>query len=191
MNQGVHPNPAQVPTLTEVIDLLTLAPVGERGMHHSPRPAAPAPGTPGAAPIVTSGLSAAQAQSHWTPMSTVVLSGMDNAPVPPMVSLADVPVLESVVFEPSAPMAPAPSAERAESVVLPEITEAQLAQRVLTDVQKQIDGMLDFRLREALAPIMARHSDALVRDLREELKRTMHDVVTRSVAQEMAKLRQR
>lgn len=70
-------------------------------------------------------------------------------------------------------------------------TEAQIAQRVLGDVQKQIDGMLDFRLKEAIAPLLARHSEALVRDLRDELSRTMRDVVTRSVAQELAKLRHR
>ena len=74
---------------------------------------------------------------------------------------------------------------------MPEIDEAQLAQRVLSAVQKQIDGMIEFRLREALAPILARHSEALVRDLHEELNRTMRDVVARSVSQEMAKLRHR
>jgi hypothetical protein len=208
MNQTGRPNPAQVPTLTEVIELLNLTPVGEEGMHHAPCSPAPAPGSAGSAPIVTSGLSSSQAPSHWTPMSTVVLSSLGSAPVPPMVSMADLPVLEAVVYEPAlgpepvastvlpvaAPMlAPVASAQGAETTrpSLPDVTESQLAQRVLADVQKQIDGMLDFRLREAMAPILARHSDALVRDLREELKRTMQDVVTRSVAQEMAKLRQR
>ncbi len=71
------------------------------------------------------------------------------------------------------------------------LLEGQLAQRVLNDVQRQIDGMLEFRLREALAPVLARHSEAIVRDLKDELSRTMRDVVARSVAQEVAKLRPR
>ena len=71
------------------------------------------------------------------------------------------------------------------------VQEGQLVQRVLTDVQRQIDSMLEFRLREALAPVLARHSEAIVRDLKEDLARTMRDVVARSVAQEVAKLRQR
>ncbi len=98
---------------------------------------------------------------------------------------ARLPVLDQALQVPS----PAPR-----TVAGPElgpISEAQLAHRVLVDVQKQIDSMLDFRLREAIAPLLTRHSEALVRDLREELTRTMRDVVTRSVAQEVAKLRSR
>lgn len=68
---------------------------------------------------------------------------------------------------------------------------ALVTQRVLGDVQKQVDGMLEFRLREAMAPVLARHAEAMVQDLKEELRRTMRDVVTRSVAQEVAKLRHR
>jgi hypothetical protein len=71
------------------------------------------------------------------------------------------------------------------------VDEAQLAQRVLADVQKQIDSMLEFRLRESLAPILASAAEALVRELRQELSRTMTDVVARSVAQEVARQRPR
>jgi hypothetical protein len=76
-------------------------------------------------------------------------------------------------------------------VEVTEVTEPQLAHRVLSVVQKQIDGMIEFRLREALGPILQRQADALVRELRDELKQTMQDVVTRAVAQEMAKVRPR
>lgn len=240
MSQAGHPHPAHVPTLTEVIELLSPTPVGESGLHQVPRPPAPEQGAAGSVPIVTSGLAASrQASSGWTPMSTVVLPSLDSAPVRPVSAMADLPVLEeavafdtalrawpvpeltdAVLAEPEQPpiqvpqdstLLPAPLPEpvaahlsatvptRAEPAepaappapVLPDVTEAQLAQRVLGDVQKQIDGMLDFRLREALAPILSQYSDALVRELRDELNRTMRDVVARSVAQEMAKLRQR
>lgn len=205
MSQGVQPNPAQVPTLTEVIELLSPTPVRETGLNDLPRPAAPQQGTAAATPIVTPGLPTGQPQEAWAPMTTVVVPTLDNVVHPAVVALADLPVLDAVVPEPavvppvsspvysSAPLtAQAAVAEaRAHEPVLPEISEAQLAQRVLADVQRQIDGMLDFRLKEAIGPILARHSEALVRELREELTRTMRDVVARSVAQEMAKLRQR
>ncbi len=184
MNQFAQPNPAQVPTLTEVIELLSPTPVADVGMNNAPRPAAPAVGSPGAAPIVTSGLQSSQPPSNWTPMSTVVL---------PSLPVVDLPVLQSVVPEPVAmAIRPVPVPVPAPVVQpVPEINEAQLTARVLGDVQRQLDGMLDFRLREAISPILARHSEALVRDLREELSSTMRDVVARSVAQEVAKLRQR
>ncbi len=230
MSQGAKPNPAQVPTLTEVIELLSPAPVRDDGLNQVARPAAPVQGTPAAAPIITRGLPANQeGRAAWAPMTTVVVSSLAPASGQAVVSLADLPVLEAVVPEPVVAPELAPSARPAiqpdvqpaplpvqrpvqatliptvtdevkpvEPVVapalapvLPEISEAQLAQRVMGDVQRQIDGMLDFRLREALGPILARHSEALVKDLREELNRTMRDVVARSVAQEMAKLRQR
>ena len=72
-----------------------------------------------------------------------------------------------------------------------ELTHEQLVQRVMVDVQRRVDSMLEFRLREALTPILARHTEALIRDMRDELSLTMRDVVTRSVAQELAKLRPR
>jgi hypothetical protein len=196
-----RPNPAAVPTLTEVIELLSPTPVGDVGMTSAPRTAPAAPGTPEGAPIVTSGLASGQAAS-WTPMTTVVVPTLREVAVPP-VAPPDLPVLRSVVSPPaSIPLAAVPTVAALTPVaepmsapvqpaVLPELSEAQLTQRVMSVVQKQIDGMIEFRLKEAMAPILARHTDALVRELREELTRTMSDVVARSVAQEMAKLRQR
>ncbi len=69
------------------------------------------------------------------------------------------------------------------------ISEAELTQRVLADVQKQIDMVLEVRLREALAPALARASDALVRDARKELTSALRDVVARSVAHELGRKR--
>ena len=148
MTGTTRPHPAQVPTLTEVIDLDAPLVV----------PQVPAP-------------SASAAALSPTPAP---------APAPavrtPPISLDSLPVLAEAV---------SPAA------LQPEVSEAQLAHRVLADVQKQVDGMLEFRLREALAPVLARHTEAIVRDLRDELSRTLKDVVARSVTQELAKLRQR
>jgi len=47
--------------------------------------------------------------------------------------------------------------------------------------------MLEVRLREALAPILARATDALVRDARKELTAAMRDIVARSIASELGR----
>ena len=141
MTGSLRPHPAQVPTLTEVIDL----------------------SAPPVAPQVP------------PPVAFAPAASVPPATRTPPISLDSLPVL----------------AEAVSPAALPGVSEAQLAHRVLADVQKQVDGMLEFRLREALAPVLARHTEAIVRDLRDELGRTLKDVVARSVAQELAKLRQR
>lgn len=47
--------------------------------------------------------------------------------------------------------------------------------------------MLEVRLRESLAPILARVSDALVREARKELSAALRDIVARSVASELSR----
>ncbi len=64
-------------------------------------------------------------------------------------------------------------------------------QRVLADVQRQIDLMLEVKLREALAPALTRATDALLREARTGLASTLRDVVSRAVAQEIARHRGR
>ncbi len=73
----------------------------------------------------------------------------------------------------------------------PAFNEEQIAQRVLSDVQRQIDLMLDYRLREILTPILTRATDGVIREARAELASTLRDVVTRAVAQELARHRTR
>jgi hypothetical protein len=116
-----------------------------------------------------------------------------------------VPTLTEVVAWPDVvqPVSAAPNAEvdeaalvesasgfeaRAASMaVLP--SEEQMVQRVLTDLQRQIDLMLEYRLREALTPVLARAADGIIRDARGELASTLRDIVARAVAQEVARHR--
>jgi hypothetical protein len=77
---------------------------------------------------------------------------------------------------------PAPKAGAA-----PTPSEVQLTQRVLADLQRQVELMLEVRLREALAPILARATDALVRDARKELTAAMRDIVARAIARELGR----
>lgn len=141
MNGTSRPHPAQVPTLTEIIDVQGPAPVASIGR--------------------------------------------------PPVALDALPVLGEVVSPPGQQSVPLARPFPQQPDLPPAVTEAQLAHRVLSDVQRQIDGMLEYRLKEAMAPLLARHTEAIARDLRDELNRTLKDVVARSVAQELAKLRQR
>lgn len=121
----------------------------------------------------------------------------------PEVQAADVPMAEVLTAEvvaseaiaaapPPQPSVPVPGPPApAPAVQAVEVSEDQIVQRVMADVQRRVDSMLEFRLREAMAPILARHAEAIIQDLRNELSLTMRDVVTRSVAQEVAKLRLR
>lgn len=72
-----------------------------------------------------------------------------------------------------------------------EPSESELVARVLTDMQRQLDLMLESRVREALSPALTRLTDALVREVRAELASTLRDVVQRAVAQELSRHRTR
>lgn len=71
------------------------------------------------------------------------------------------------------------------------LQEERIVQQVLHDLQRQVDGLLEFRVREALGPILARLTDALVKDVRHELTDTLRDVVARAVHQELSRHRGR
>ena len=66
-----------------------------------------------------------------------------------------------------------------------------LTQQVMAELQRQIDAMLEVRLKETLAPIVTRLTDALARDARSELAKVMKDVVSRCVAEEIRRAQSR
>jgi hypothetical protein len=71
------------------------------------------------------------------------------------------------------------------------VNEEQITQRVLAELERQVDLMLEYRLREVLTPLLTRATDGLIRDARTELASTLRDVVARAVAQELARHRTR
>ena len=151
--------PAGIPTLTEVVPWPGQAPV-----------AAPMPTVPSLPPETSPLVPAA-------PAAQVVASA------PPVIApTAAVATPAAPVTTPSVPPTTPPTVPP----TVP-INEAQLVQRVLVDLQKQIDLMLEVRLREALAPVLARATDALMRDARKELTSVLRDAVARAVAQELAR----
>ncbi len=66
-----------------------------------------------------------------------------------------------------------------------------VSQQVLLGVQRHLDAMLEFRLRQSLQPILEKMAAAMVAELREELSHTLKDVVSRAVAQEVSRHRSR
>ena len=107
-----------------------------------------------------------------------------------------VPTLTEVVAWPT-PEAPHMATELPEATLPPvlspepKLTEGELTQQILADVLRQTDLMLEYRLREALAPALARAADNLVRESRSELASTLRDVVARAVAVGLARHRSR
>lgn len=121
-----------------------------------------------------------------------------SSPLPP----DRVPTLTEVVAWPESTALPAPNtgfepeAAAAAGAAPPRsdastVNEEQLTQRILTDLHRQMDLMLDYRLREILTPLLTRAADSIVREARSELASTLRDVVARAVAQELARHRTR
>lgn len=65
----------------------------------------------------------------------------------------------------------------------------QMIDRVLGELQRDANLTLELRLREALAPVLARLADELVRELREKLQLTLREVVAQAASQELARRR--
>ena len=141
------------------------------------------------------------------------MSGSGGAPASGVPTLTEVVAWPAPAAVAPAPLEPAPEAFPLEATVLPPATppvatpmpmggpaiapvapatlptEEQLAQRVLNDLQRQVDLMLDYRMREILTPILTRATDSVIRDARAELASTLRDLVARAVAQELARHR--
>ena len=99
------------------------------------------------------------------------------------------PAAEAMPFEVGSV---APDAHRpAAPALVATMGDEELIQRVLADLQHQVELMLEYRLRETLAPILTRATDSIIRDARAELASTLRDVVARAVAQELSRHRSR
>jgi hypothetical protein len=67
------------------------------------------------------------------------------------------------------------------------VSAEQLTQRVLAELQPQIDQLLEQRVREALAPALERLAGTLAAELRAELAAAVRDLATQAVAHELAR----
>lgn len=82
--------------------------------------------------------------------------------------------------EEAAPVAAAPA------VAVPPLVEpTELTAEVLFELESRIDALFEARLREALAPALARMADGLIREARDELSQRLremvHEAVTRAL----------
>lgn len=96
---------------------------------------------------------------------------------PPVVQ---VPETTGFVAVPQPTLTPA-VAEPASAAPLPVVDAEALVGQVLSELMPRIDMLLESRLREALAPALARAADALIRDTRENLAVAMRDLVHEAV----------
>ncbi len=58
---------------------------------------------------------------------------------------------------------------------------AELSAEVLFELEQRIGSVLEARLREALAPALARAADGLIREAKHELAQTLRELVDESV----------
>jgi len=118
------------------------------------------------------------------PTLTEVVPWPNVAPGPPPPAPAPVPIAaapELAAVQATAP-AQAPAAAAPEA---PPIGEAELVQRVMLDMQRQIEQLLEVRLREALAPAVVRATDTFAREARKELTSALRDIATQAVRREL------
>lgn len=160
--------PHRVPVLTEVVVLPQAQPVTEVDEF----------------PPIPSAADPAFAQTAPTPM------GGPEVPTSP-ISLS-VPLHTSPPAR--RPMSAATSVTRAAPVILdaPQLVdETRVVQRVLADLDKQLDLMFEHRLRESLSPLLARMTDSLVREMRSQLAADLREMVSRAVSLELDRLQKR
>jgi len=104
----------------------------------------------------------------------------DESPVwPPLPELPTLPEVD-LSFPPAAPTPRVPTPSETLALQL-----EQAAVRVRANVQLQVDNLLEARLREAMAPLLAQQADMLVFRLKMELAGMLDDMVARAVSQEI------
>lgn len=75
------------------------------------------------------------------------------------------------------------------TVATPAPDQRVLADELLEHIQQRIDHMFQARLREAIAPALARAVDGLLRELGPELSQALRETAERAVAQELKRRR--
>ena len=162
-----RPGPPQsVPILTEVINWPDEAPPARGDRRASAEPQAS--GVAGRGDVDAGG----QATSLSAVGETTRVSPAEAAP--------DIPSAE-------APSGGGPPIEPVRTIAA--LDEDALVRRILLELQGRLDGVLEYRVREVLTPILDRAADALVRDARRELSRTLVDLIGRAVAEELRRQR--
>lgn len=91
------------------------------------------------------------------------------------------------------PLAAAPSLSPGPAATAPALPagagrdDNEIALQVLDHLQRQIDLLLERRLREALAPAVARLVETLVQEASGELAATLRELAAQAVARELSR----
>ncbi|HEY6512674.1 MAG TPA: hypothetical protein VI032_11875 [Burkholderiaceae bacterium] len=104
-------------------------------------------------------------------------------------------VISNVPAEPAA--APQPAAPPRDADVIPEallaevwLQESRIAAKVIERLQPRIDVLFEHRLREALAPMVARISAAVADEARKELAHRLREAVEQAINEELGRHRE-
>lgn len=108
-----------------------------------------------------------------------------------------VPTLTEVIIDLPADQNAAPSAQpRSDAQVAPEtlmaealMQETRIVSKVIERLQPRIDVLFEHRLREALAPTIARIYASLADEMRKELARKLREAVEQAVNEELGRHR--
>jgi hypothetical protein len=136
-------------------------------------------------------------------LTEVIEWSVPTSPSPPVLDLGSLPLLPEAPAidltstpDVSASAVRAQAADPLTSLSVPhnerrirQIDEDILTQRVLEDLQRQVDLMLEFRLRAVMAPVVDQAMEVLRESARTELASTLHEIVARAVAQELIRHR--
>lgn len=103
-------------------------------------------------------------------------------------------VISNVPAEPAAtpgPPSPPRDAEVAPEALLAEVwlQESRIAARVIERLQPRIDVLFEHRLREALAPMVARVYSAVADEARKELAHRLREAVEQAINEELGRHR--
>jgi len=66
--------------------------------------------------------------------------------------------------------------------------ELKLNERVLRQILQRVDFVIEHRVKESLADILQLATEELIKEIRSGLQVTLEDVITRAVAQELARV---
>ncbi len=69
------------------------------------------------------------------------------------------------------------------------LNEAQLSERILADVQRQIDLMIEHQLGAALSPVLSKLTQDFALAAREAVSQSLREVIERAVKQELDRVR--
>jgi hypothetical protein len=116
------------------------------------------------------------------------------SPKPPQRVPTLTEVIRDLPKEPAAtpePPAPPRDAQIAPEALLAEVwlQESRIAAKVIERLQPRIDVLFEHRLREALAPLVARISAAVADEARKELAHRLREAVEQAVNEELGRHR--